>query len=246
MIKYSLITLFPELIENYCSTSIVGRAQRNKLITVETINPRIFTTDVHRTVDDTPYGGGSGMVLMCDPVFSAVESINRTSNSKLIYTTPQGKPLNQELASSLLKYDHLIIICGHYEGIDERIIDALKPEEISIGDFVLTGGELAALCIIDATSRLISGVLGKEDSIKEETFNQNLLEYPHYTRPVEYRGMRVPDVLISGHHKNSTTWRKQQSIIRTYLKRPDLIKNANLTDQEKEFLRNYILSLEKE
>lgn len=245
MMKYNVITLFPELIESYCSTSIIGRAQNNNLISVNTINPRSFTHDVHRTVDDTPYGGGSGMVLMCEPIFCAVESIEKLQKSALILTTPQGKPFSQTIAKELSDYDQLIIICGHYEGFDERIRLGLNPVEISIGDYVLTGGELAALAIIDATTRLITGVLGKNESINEESFNDGLLEYPHYTRPAEYREMKVPDILLSGHHKNINEWRKQQSIIRTYHRRPDLLDKAILSNQDRQFLENYIKTIER-
>jgi tRNA (guanine37-N1)-methyltransferase len=245
--KYSIITLFPEMIDHYCSMSIVGRARQNSLINIELVNPREFTTDNHRSVDDTPYGGGSGMVMLCDPIFKSFESIEKQPEYKLILTTPQGIPFNQDLAVELsTETRQLIIICGHYEGVDERIIEALKPLEVSAGDFVLTGGELAALCIIDATARLVKGVVGNEESVQEESFTDWLLEYPHYTRPAEYRGMKVPDILLSGHHKNINTWRRQQSIIRTYNKRPDLLEKANLTSADLIFLNEYKASLEKE
>ena len=246
MMKYSIITLFPEIIELYCSTSIIGRAKASSNISIETINPRTFTHDVHRKVDDTPYGGGSGMVLKCEPIIDAFESINNYLEATIIMTTPQGIPFKQVLAKDLSTKEHLIILCGHYEGYDERIREELRPLEISIGDFILTGGELAALCIIDSTARLISGVLGKDDSVIEETFNDGLIEYPHYTRPAEYRGKKVPEILTSGHHKNISIWRREQSIIRTYHKRPDLLEKANLTLKEKQFLERYISSLEKE
>lgn len=240
MINYSIITLFPELIDYYCSTSIIGRAKEKNLINVNTINPRDFTTDNHRKVDDTPYGGGSGMVLMCDPIFSAVESIESHSEATIILMTPQGRPYNQLMAEELSQKENLIMICGHYEGFDERIRLGLKPLEISIGDFVLTGGELAALAIVDSTARLVKGVLGKDDSVEEESFNNNLLEYPHYTRPPVYRDMNVPEVLKSGHHKNISIWRRQQAIIRTYNKRPDLLEKAELSKEEKKFIKEYI------
>lgn len=239
MMKYNIITLFPELIENYCSTSILGRAQSNNVIFIETVNPRLFTHDVHRTVDDTPYGGGSGMVLKCEPLFSAVRSVERMENSQLILTTPQGIPYNQQIAKELSQKDQLIIICGHYEGYDERIRTGLKPLELSLGDYVLTGGELAAMCIIDSTARLLSGVLGKDDSVLEESHNNFLLEYPHYTRPSEFEGMGVPDILKSGHHKNIEKWRREQSIIRTFHKRPELLDNAILSKEELRFLSKY-------
>lgn len=246
MMKYNIITLFPELIENYCSTSILGRAQKNNVIEVETVNPRTFTHDVHRTVDDTPYGGGSGMVLKCEPMFSAVRSVQRTENCQLILTTPQGIPYNQHIATELAQKDQLIIICGHYEGYDERIRIGLNPLELSLGDYVLTGGELAAMCIIDSTARLLNGVLGKDDSVFEESHNNYLLEYPHYTRPAEFEGMEVPAILKSGHHKNIDKWRKQQSIIRTLHKRPELLEKAVLSKEEKRFLKDYRSNHEKE
>lgn len=246
MMKYSVITLFPDLIEQYCSTSIIGRAQKNNIISVETINPRIYTHDVHRSVDDTPYGGGSGMVLICDPIFQAVENIEKVEKNKVIMVTPQGIPLNQSLSHELSSFEQLIIICGHYEGFDERIREGLQPLEISVGDFILTGGELPALCIIDSTARLLSGALGKDDSVHEESFNENLLEYPHYTRPPEYRGMKVPDVLTSGHHANINKWRREQALIRTLERRPDILEKADLNDNDKLFIEDYKKRLEQE
>lgn len=247
MMKYSIITLFPELIHSYCSTSIIGRAQGNNIIAIETINPRDFTHDVHRSVDDTPYGGGSGMVLKCDPIYAAVESIERTDKSVLILSSPQGKPLKQALVENLVSdYDHIVVICGHYEGFDERIREGLNPLEISAGDFILTGGELLALCLIDTTSRLISGVLGKDESLIEESFSNGLLEYPHYTRPPEFRGMKVPDVLLSGHHKKISLWRRQQSLVRTLKRRPDLLEVAELSVEDKKFIADYKNSIDKE
>lgn len=244
--KYSVITLFPELIDSYCSTSIIGRAQKHASITVETVNPRDFTRDKYRSVDDTPYGGGSGMVLMCDPIYKAVESINFSDNSVILLTSPHGRVFDQQMAKELTRTKHIGIICGHYEGFDERIKEGLDVIEVSLGDFVLTGGELAAMAIIDATARLLKGVLGKEESFQEESFSDGLLEYPHYTRPAEYKGMKVPEILLSGHHKNIETWRRQQSIITTYQKRPDLLENVELTFEELQFLNEYILSNEEE
>jgi tRNA (guanine37-N1)-methyltransferase len=220
--RFDVVTLFPELIGTYCSYSIVSRAVKQNLAEVNTINPRDFTHDRHKTVDDTPYGGGAGMVLMCDPVFSAVESVKRLSNSQIVLLTPQGKPFSHELSVELSKKDQLILICGHYEGFDERIREGLDVLEVSIGDFVLTGGELPALCIIDSVTRHIEGALGKIESAHDDSFADGLLEYPHYTRPQEYRGMEVPEVLRSGNHKEIEKWRREQSIIRTKKKRPDL------------------------
>jgi tRNA (guanine37-N1)-methyltransferase len=220
--KFDVITLFPELIETYCSSSIIGRAGKNNIISISTVNPRDFTHDRHKTVDDTPYGGGAGMVLMCDPIFSAVESVKKEENSVLVLLTPQGKPFNQDMANDFSTKDQIILMCGHYEGFDERIREGLNPVEVSIGDFVLTGGELASLCIIDSVTRLLPGALGKDESASEDTFSSGLLEYPHYTRPPEYRGMRVPEILLSGNHQEIAKWRRKQSILRTMNKRPDL------------------------
>ncbi|MDD3012475.1 MAG: tRNA (guanosine(37)-N1)-methyltransferase TrmD [Candidatus Gastranaerophilales bacterium] len=238
--RFDVITLFPELIETYCSSSIIGRAQKQDLIAVNPINPRDFTSDKHRTVDDTPYGGGAGMVLMCDPIFQAVESVERQENSELIMLTPQGEIYNHETAKELSKKDQLILICGHYEGFDERIREGLKPREISIGDYVLTGGELGALAIIDSVTRLLPGTLGKDESAIHDSFFSGLLEHPHYTRPPEYREMKVPDVLLSGNHKEIDKYRRKQSIKRTYERRSDLFKifeKSGLSKEDKIILK---------
>ena len=221
--QYDVITLFPDMILEHCSHSIISRGIESGFIAVNAINPRDFSQDKHHRVDDTPYGGGAGMVLMCDPFFRAYESIGKLSSTKTIMLTPQGKPLNQSKVKELAKFDQLILLCGHYEGFDERIRTGIGLEEISIGDFVLTGGELGALCIIDATSRLISGVLGKIESAHEDSFEDNLLEYPHYTKPYDFHGMKVPDVLLSGNHAEIAKWRHEQRLLRTREKRPDLL-----------------------
>lgn len=221
--KFDVITLFPEIIINYCQYSIPARAQKQGIINVNTINPRDFTHDVHKKVDDTPYGGGAGMVLMCKPFYDAYESIEIAENSVSILLTPQGQPFKQEKAIGLSKKDQIVMISGHYEGFDERIRAIPNIIEISIGDFILTGGELPALCLIDAVTRLLPGTLGKDESALEESFYEGLLEYPHYTRPCEFRGMKVPDILISGNHKKIAEWRKEQAIKRTKEKRPDLL-----------------------
>lgn len=246
--KFDIITLFPELIETYCSSSIIGRAQKQDLISVNTINPRNFTKDNHRTVDDTPYGGGAGMVLMCDPIFQAVESVNKIDNFDLIMLTPQGEPYNQQTAKELSLKNQLIMICGHYEGFDERIREGLKPREISIGDYVLTGGELGALTIIDSVTRLLPGTLGKDESAEFDSFSNCLLEHPHYTRPNEYRNMKVPDVLLSGNHKEIEKYRKKQSIKRTLERRPDLFKifeKSKLSKEDRLILNEIKSELEK-
>lgn len=219
---FEVLTLFPEMIEEHCKHSILKRAVEKQVFKVNTTNPRDFTLDKHKKVDDTPYGGGAGMVLMAQPYVDAYESIEKLQNSVTIMLSPQGEPLNDKVVNELADYDQLVMLCGHYEGFDERIRDIIKPREISIGDFVLTGGELPALCIIDAVSRKIEGTLGKIESADEDSFSNGLLEYPHYTKPREYRGLQVPEVLLNGNHKDINAFRMQKSIERTKLKRPDL------------------------
>lgn len=220
--KFDVMTLFPEMIESYCSFSILKRAVESGVISVNTINPRDFTLDKHKKVDDTPYGGGAGMVLMAQPYVDAYESIKQGENTITVMLSPQGQPLTDSVVNELAKYDQIILMCGHYEGFDERIRDIIKPREISLGDFVLTGGELPALCLIDAVSRKVEGTLGKIESADEDSFSNGLLEYPHYTKPREYRGLKVPEVLLNGNHKEITNFRFEQSLERTKVKRPDL------------------------
>lgn len=219
---FDVLTLFPEMIDNYCGYSILKRAVENNVLQVNTINPRDFTLDKHKKVDDTPYGGGAGMVLMAQPYVDAYESVKKQENSVTVMLSPQGTPLDDKLVNDLAKYDQIVMLCGHYEGFDERIRDIIKPMEISIGDFVLTGGELPALCLIDAVSRKIEGTLGKIESADEDSFSNGLLEYPQYTKPREYRGMKVPEVLLNGNHKEINEFRMQESLKRTKIKRPDL------------------------
>ena len=229
--RFDVLTLFPEIISAYCDVSIMKRAQDSEVFTLNTINPRDFTIDKHKKVDDTPYGGGAGMVLMPQPFIDAYESVEKTENSITVMLSPQGEPLTEKLVLSLAKYNQIIMLCGHYEGFDERIRDIIKPKEISIGDFVLTGGELPALCLIDAVSRKIEGTLGKIESAQEDSFSNGLLEYPQYTKPRNYRGYEVPEVLLNGNHKEINNFRLEQQIERTKLKRPDLyeiyLKNTN-------------------
>ena len=228
--RFDVLTLFPEIIDYYCNCSILKRASQAELISVNSINPRNFTLDKHKKVDDTPYGGGAGMVLMAQPYVDAYESVEKSENSCTIMMTPQGEPFTNEIAKELSSFNQIIILCGHYEGYDERIRELIKPREISMGDFVLTGGELPALCVIDAVSRKIEGVLGKIESADDDSFEKGLLEYPHYTKPREYRGLKVPDVLLNGNHKEINDFRLQQMIERTKNKRPDLYekyKNSN-------------------
>lgn len=219
---FDVLTLFPEMVENYCGYSILKRAVDKDILSVNAINPRDFTLDKHKKVDDTPYGGGAGMVLMAQPYVDAYESIKKCENSITVMLSPQGEPLTDSLVNNLVLFDQIIMLCGHYEGFDERIREIIKPKEISIGDFVLTGGELPALCLIDAVSRKIEGTLGKIESADEDSFSNGLIEYPHYTKPREYRGLRVPEVLLNGNHKEINEFRFQQSLERTKIKRPDL------------------------
>ena len=222
--KFDILTLFPEMFENL-KQSIIGRAIEKNIININLINIRDFSKDKHKKVDDTPYGGGAGMVMKPDVVYSAYNSI-KDKNAKVIYMSPQGKTLNQKKVEELSKEEHLVILCGHYEGIDQRVLDKIVDEEISIGDYVLTGGELPAMVLIDSVSRYVEGVL-KEDSIKEESFSNGLLEYPQYTRPEVFEGEKVPKILLSGHHENISKWRKEKSLEITKKKRPELIKNKN-------------------
>jgi len=222
--KFDILTLFPEMFENL-KQSIIGRAIEKNIININLINIRDFSKDKHKKVDDTPYGGGAGMVMKPDVVYNAYNSI-KEKNAKVIYMSPQGKTLNQKKVEELSKEEHLIILCGHYEGIDQRVLDKIVDEEISIGDYVLTGGELPAMVLIDSVSRYVEGVL-KEDSIKEESFSNGLLEYPQYTRPEVFEGEKVPEILLSGHHENINKWRKEKSLEITKKKRPELIKNKN-------------------
>lgn len=226
--KFDVLTLFPEMFEPI-KTSIIGRAIAGNKINLNLINIRDFSKDKHKKVDDTPYGGGAGMVIKPDVVYDAYMSIQDKENAKVIYLSPQGKVLNQKLIEKLSKEEHLILLCGHYEGIDQRVIDEIVDDEISIGDYVVTGGEIPAMVLIDGVSRHIDGVL-KNESIKEESFTNGLLEYPQYTRPEVFLGKKVPDVLLSGHHENIQKWRKEQSILNTKTKRKDLLKNQTEID----------------
>lgn len=222
--KFDVLTLFPEMFKSL-EESIIGKAKEKNLIDINLINIRDFSKDKHKKVDDTPYGGGAGMVIRPDVVYDAYKSI-KDENAKVIYMSPQGNVLNQKKVESLSKEKHLILLCGHYEGIDQRVIDEIVDEEISIGDYVLTGGEIPAMVLIDSVSRYVEGVLTKE-SIKEESFSNNLLEYPQYTRPETFLDKKVPEVLLSGHHENIRKWREEQALKNTYQKRPDLLKNKN-------------------
>ncbi len=235
MLSFHVITLFPELIGACCSVSIVSRGIKAGRISVKTYNPRDFCQNKYRKVDDTPYGGGAGMVLKPEPFFAAFESIERASLSPVVLMTPQGLPFKQDLAESLAQQKDITLICGHYEGFDERI-RTLATHEVSIGDFVVTGGELPALTVIDAIARLVPGVIGKTISLARESFVDDVLEAPQYTKPPVFRGMEVPAVLLSGNHGQVERWRRQQSLRRTLERRPDLLEKAFLDDEDKKFI----------
>ena len=219
--QFDILTLFPSMFD-ILNESILGRAQEKNLIDINVVNIRDFSKDKHNKVDDTPYGGGAGMVMRADVVYDCYNSV-KTGDSKVIYLSPQGKTLNQDKVKELSKEKHLILLCGHYEGIDQRVIEKIVDEEISIGDYVLTGGELPAMVLVDSVSRYVEGVLNKE-SIQEESFTDNLLEYHQYTRPEVFLGEKVPEVLLTGHHQNIEKWRKEQAIKITRRKRPDLME----------------------
>lgn len=219
---FDVMTLFPEMIEQACNYSILKRALENDIITVKTTNPRDYTIDKHKKVDDTPYGGGAGMVLMPQPYVDAYNSIEKLEKSVTIMLSPQGEPLTDGIVNELAEYEQIVMLCGHYEGFDERIRELIKPREISIGDFVLTGGELPALCLIDAVSRKIEGTLGKIESANDDSFADGLLEYPQYTKPREFMGLKVPEVLLNGNHKDIAEFRQNCRVERTKVKRPDL------------------------
>ncbi len=236
--KFEIITLFPELIEVYAKNGIIGRAVENKLFHIEYVNLRDYSEDKHRKVDDYPYGGGPGMLLKPEPMFKALDAIKK-HNSYIIYLSPKGNLFNQNKAIELSCKEHIIFIPGHYEGIDQRIIDKYVDEEISVGDYVLTSGELPALMIVDAVGRLIPGVLGSDESSKEESHSSNLLEYPQYTRPESYMGLNVPEILLSGHHKNIEEWRLFKAIEITLKRRPDMINDKNIIEKYNKLARKY-------
>ena len=236
------MTLFKEMVDGVLGYSMMGRAQKNGLIELESVDIRDYANNKHNQVDDYPYGGGAGMLMMAPPVYDCYASIVERAEGKkprVLYMTPHGKTWNQQMAEEFSKEDNIIILCGHYEGIDQRVIDEIVTDEISIGDYVLTGGELPAVIIADSIMRLKPGVLGKQESFEEESFSDGLLEYPHYTRPAEFRGRKVPAELLSGNHKKIEEFRREQSLINTYNKRPDLLEKANLTTKDKKFLENY-------
>lgn len=246
-----VLTLFPDIFQTVLNESIIGRAQKDNIVSIKTVNIRDYSENKHKKVDDYPYGGGKGMLLTCQPIFNALESLTKNDKkNRIIYLTPKGKTFNQSIANDLSKEENLIMICGHYEGLDQRIIDSWVTDEISIGDYVLTGGELPAMVLIDSIVRLIPGVLNKDDSYKDDSFYNGLLEYPQYTRPSDYKGLKVPKVLLSGNHQWISQWRLIKSIEETINRRPDLInKLYNRSDISynqkiniKEIILKYILN----
>lgn len=243
--NFYVMTLFPDMIKNGLNTSITGRAIENGLISLEAVNIRDFTLDKHNHVDDYPYGGGAGMVMQAQPVYDCYNNIIKkiTENTsqickqpRVIFLTPTGKTFNQQMARELASEENLVFLCGHYEGIDQRVLDMIVTDNVSIGDYVLTGGELPAMVMIDAISRHVKGVLNNDISAETESFTDNLLEYPQYTRPEEFMGVKVPEVLLSGHHANIERWRRNQSLLRTYEMRPDMFENVELDKKDRKFL----------
>ena len=236
--NYHVLTLFPDMVLNGLNTSIIGRAVEKGILSVETVNIRDYTKEKHGHVDDAPYGGGAGMVMQAAPVCDAYEALclRLGKRPRVLYMTPQGRVFNQTVAEELAAEEDLVFLCGHYEGSDERALERIVTDQLSVGDYVLTGGELPAMVMIDCISRLVPGVLSNDQSAEIESFHDNLLEYPQYTRPEVYDGQSVPEVLLSGHHKKIDQWRREQSIRRTLERRPDLLEKANLTLKEREFL----------
>lgn len=239
--KFDILTLFPSMFDGPFSESIIKRAVNKGLLEICLHNVRDYATDRHNTTDDYPYGGGAGMIMKVEPLAACIETVQSGSQmSKVVMTTPRGRKFNQEMARDLSREKGLIIICGRYEGVDERVKDLFVDYEISLGDFVLTGGELAAMVMVDAISRNIPGVLGSEESVSCDSFSHSLLEYPQYTRPPVFRGLGVPDVLLSGNHGKISVWRRRQALKMTYMSRPDLLSSADLTEDEKSYLRELV------
>ncbi|MBR2860692.1 MAG: tRNA (guanosine(37)-N1)-methyltransferase TrmD [Clostridia bacterium] len=233
--KISILTIFPEMIQPMVECSILGRAVKKGILEIEIVNIRDFSDSKHKNTDDYPFGGGVGMLMMPQPIFSALESV-KTNGCVSIYMSPQGQTLTPEIAKELSTNEHLVILCGHYEGVDQRVLDNAIDREISIGDYVLTGGELAALVVVDAVSRFVDGVLGSVDSAYEDSFSDGLLEAPQYTRPADYNGLKVPEVLLSGNHAKITLWQREMQLRTTLKKRPDLLKTAQLSDEDVKIL----------
>ena len=248
MINFYVLTLFPEMIVSGMNNSVIGRAIENGLISLEAVDIREYSTDKHLHVDDYPYGGGAGMVMQPEPVYRAFLDIKEKTGKKeirVVYLTPQGKVFKQEMAQEFSKEEDIIFLCGHYEGIDERVLEMIVTDYVSVGDYVLTGGELPAMVMMDAIARLVPKVLNNDSPAELESFQGNLLEYPQYTRPAEFFGKKVPEVLLSGHHKNIEKWRREQSLIRTLERRADLLEKAELSKEDKEFLKKVEIERKK-
>ena len=238
--RIDILTTFPQIIEAVAGESILGRARQKGIVEVRAVNLRDFTTDAHRTTDDEPFGGGPGMVMKCEPVFRAVEDLTARrapDKPRILLMTPQGRCFDQKMAKELAAESYVIIICGRYEGVDERIRDHLATDEVSIGDYVLNGGEIPAMVLVEAVARLVPGVLGDQDSTETESFASGLLDHAQYTRPADFRGLKAPDVLLSGHHEEIRKWRRASALARTLERRPDLIESAPLTEEDKQMLR---------
>lgn len=237
--KFDVFSLFPSIFQSYFEISILQKAIEKDLLEIHVHNIRDWTFDKHHVTDDTPYGGGGGMVMKAEPIFTAIEDVlGENPGIPIILMSPQGKPFHTQMALEIAQYPRIAILCGRYEGVDERVLEHLVTEQISIGDFVVTGGELPALMVIDAVARFIPGVLGDPDGALDDSFGNGLLEYPHYTKPDNFRGWQVPEILLSGHHANIEIWRRQQSLTRTYFFRPDLLGKANLNKSDIDFLKS--------
>ena len=238
MIRFDVLTLFPEMFEAVLGGSITGRARNAGLLEMNFINIRDFSKDKHRNTDDYPYSGGGGMLMTPQPIYDAYMSVRegKTEKPHTVFLSPQGKVFDQKKAIELSKKDHIVFLCGHYEGVDQRVLDMIVDEEISIGDFVLTGGEIPAMAVIDSVSRMVPGVLANEGSYTNESHFSGLLEYPQYTHPQEFMGVKIPEILVSGHHKNIEKWKREQALLVTLKKRPDMLEKAELTDSDKAFL----------
>lgn len=239
--NFHILTLFPDMVMDGLNTSIIGRAAGKGLLSIEAVNIRDYAFNKHQSVDDYPYGGGAGMLMQAEPVYLAYEAVagKLERAPRVVYLSPQGQTFNQQMAEELAQEEELVLLCGHYEGIDERVLEEIVTDYVSIGDYVLTGGELPAMVMVDAISRLVPGVLHNDVSAEFESFQDNLLEYPQYSRPEEWHGKKVPEVLLSGHHANIEKWRREQSVLRTKERRPDLLEKCELTDAEKRLIEDY-------
>lgn len=246
--RFDILTLFPDMVRAVLSESIIGRAEKNGILSIGYTNIRDFANNKHNSVDDYPYGGGQGMVMQAPPIYDAYKSVAEKAEKKphVIYMSPQGKLFDQETAIRLSKEEHLVILCGHYEGVDERVLEEIVDEEISTGNYVLTGGEIPAMTVVDAVARMIPGVLSCDESFMEESIYSGLLEHPQYTRPPVFMGREVPEVLLSGHHLNIESWKRKESLKRTLLKRPELLKTAELSEKDRKILDEIKAELEDE